>query len=418
MKITILTYGSRGDVEPLIALGEGLTLAGHRVRLAAPGVFSSLPGNTEIDYVELPGEPQKLVKEFVDVAGRNQLQMVRAMSNFVLPLAAKVGEQARMACEDTDLIIHSFLFTSLGYELAHQQGVPDISALLFPVFSNTCEFPAPTFPNLPLGGTYRRLTHWIVSQIFWQGSRFLYQVARRNCPAMPPLTSWPFDEKNAWQTPILYGFSHQVVPRPRDWNPRVHITGYWFSNRPGNWDPDKNLLDFIHNGPAPIAIAFGSTVSRKLRVVYEMVLEALARTQQRGIIVGPGLHHRRDPSPEVFRIDDVPYEWLFGRCGAIIHHGGAGTTGKGLMAGVPNIVLPFTSDQPFWGNRVHSLGVGPKPIPPHKLSVKLLADTIDITMKDEGTRARARYLGESMRREDGVLSAVEIIEKYAGMKTS
>jgi len=415
MKITILTYGTQGDVEPFVALAKGLLHAGHSVCLVAPKYFDYLVDYNKIDFVGLPGEPQRLVQDLVDGAGKSRWRMISTMSKFVVPLAARIGELARNACKDADVIIHSFLLTSVGYEMAREKGIPDISAQLFPVFSSTVEFPAPTFPDFSLGGFYRRLTHEFVTQTFWQGSRLLYRRARRNYPDLPPLTSWPFDSRNGWQTPILYAFSSHVVPRPGDWRDEVYITGYWFSGDHREWIPDKKLLNFINTGPKPISIVFGSTVTRNLRGIYEKVLEALSLSKQRGIIAGIK-HNLNVSSPSVFQTDYVPYDWLFKRSAAVIHHGGAGTTGKGLMAGVPNIVLPFTSDQPFWGRRIYALGAGPKPIPIKKLSAKGLAQAIISAMKDEDMRKRAKVVSEGIRREDGVSRAVNIVEKYMERK--
>jgi sterol 3beta-glucosyltransferase len=417
LKITILTYGSRGDVEPFCALAEGLSHAGHRVCLAAPQVLQPSLENYPIEFVGLPGDPQQMVVNLVDFAGRNQWRMVRAISSFVLPLALEISARTRLAAEGANLILHSFLFTSLGYELARQQGIADISAQLFPVFSRTSEFPAPTFPHLPLGGSYRRLTHQLVSQAFWQGSRMLYNWIRRKQPQVPPLTAWPFDKRNDWRTPILYGFSPVVVPHPADWGPGVFTTGYWISSKPANWNPDPGLLDFIDDGPAPIAVAFGSTASRRLQRILGKVSEALASTGQRGILVGSGFPADVMPA-HIYQVAEVPYDWLFPRSRAVLHHGGAGTTAKGLMAGVPNIVLPFTSDQPFWGDRVQILGAGPRPISPRRVSVRKLAAAIYAAVHDTGMRRRAAQVGDAICREDGVSQAVEIIEKYAGMNTN
>ncbi len=414
MKISLLTYGSRGDVEPFIALAQGLAHAGHEVRLAAPRVFDPSLDSSQIEFFGLPGDPGQLVARLVDKAGRNQWRMILAMGDFVLPLALEVSEIASKAAEKADLIVHSFLLTSLGYELARRQGIPDISAQLFPVFCSTVDFPAPTFPALPLGGTYHRLTHQFVSQIFWQGSRSLYKLARRKHPALPPLTGWPFDRRNHRQTPILYAFSPSVISPPEDWGPHAHITGYWFPQVSSHWKPDPVILDYLADGPPPLAVAFGSTASRRLPGVFEMVLEALKLTRQRAILVGAG-GPALESSPEVLWIPQVPYELLFPRAVAILHHGGAGTTGKGLRAGVPNIVLPFTSDQPFWGRRVYDLGAGPKPLAPRRLTVVKLAAAIDAAINNVDMRQRAAQIGRAIQQEDGVSQAVALIEQYAGI---
>jgi sterol 3beta-glucosyltransferase len=95
---------------------------------------------------------------------------------------------------------------------------------------------------------------------------------------------------------------------------------------------------------------------------------------------------------------------------ALVHHGGAGTVGAGLRAGVPNVVVPFTSDQPFWGRRVFALGVGPEPIPARRLTADALASAIAQAVGDEAMRARAQALGERIRDEDGVARAIAVLQ--------
>jgi sterol 3beta-glucosyltransferase len=410
MNITILSYGSRGDVEPFLALSKGLVKAGHRVRLAGPETYRLLFQDVPLEYIGLPGDPQKMVDTLINRAKNNRLRMVRSMSEFVLPLAKEVTGLVNTACRDAELIIHAFLLTSSGYEAARERGIPDISVQFFPVFAATSQFPAPTFPDLPLGGFYRRLTHELVSRSFWQGSRFLYRIIQKNNPDFPDLSGWPFDNKNSRQTPILYAFSSAVVPRPGDWPDHVHLTGYWFPEDQDNWIPDQKLTDFLQEGPPPIAVAFGSTSSHSLAGIYERISRALILSGQRGILVGPGPQVNKTAS-DLLQIGFVPYGWLFKRCAVVIHHGGAGTTGQGLAAGVPNIVLPFTSDQPFWGRRVYQLGAGPKPLSPRRFTSQQLAGVIRTVLDDPSMKGKARELGQAIQNEAGVSRAISLIER-------
>ena len=412
MRISLLTYGSRGDVEPFIALGKGFERAGHSVRLAAPVVFEQLVSSHGIDFIGLPGDPDSLVQDLVDEAGKNYLRMIRVMSKFVMPIAVGVLDQINFACTNTDIIIHSFLLTNAGHEIAREKGVPDFSAQFFPVFSTTAEFPGIVFPDLPLGNLYRRLTHEFITQTFWQGSRVLYRWLRRSNPHLPPFTNWPFAARNDRQTPILYAFSPAVLPQPADWGEDVHITGYWFTDHP-DWRPPQKLLDFLDSGSPPIAIAFGSTSTRSPEKLAKTMLEALALSGQRAVIVGVKDNFNDLPST-VIQLDTAPYRWLFTKMSAVVHHGGAGTTGTGLMAGVPNIIIPFTSDQPFWGHRVHSLGAGPKPLPAKKLTAQTLAELIICAVDDQKMRTRARAIGEQIRAEDGISRAIDIVTRYVG----
>jgi len=410
MRITLLTYGSRGDVEPFIALGQGFLRAGHSVRLAAPGKFDQLASSHDIDFVGLPGDPDTLVQDLVDKAGKNYLRMIRTMSKFVVPIAVDVLDQVQFACEDTDIIIHSFLLTNAGHEIAREKGIHDFSAQFFPVFSTTAEFPGIVFPDLPLGNLYRRFTHEFITQTFWQGSRVLYRWVRTKYPHLPPLTGWPFAERSDHRTPILYAFSPHVIPPPPDWGEDAHITGYWITDDP-NWRPPEKLLRFIDSGSPPIAIAFGSTSTRNPEKMANTIREALALSGQRAVIVGAE-NHFNDPPNTVFQLDAAPYSWLFARMSAVVHHGGAGTTGAGLMAGIPNIITPFTSDQPFWGHRVHALGAGPKPLPAKKLTAQTLAKSIVTAVSDPEMQARAKAIGARIRAEDGVSRATDIVQEY------
>jgi UDP:flavonoid glycosyltransferase YjiC (YdhE family) len=411
MKIAILTYGSQGDVEPFIALGHRFCSAGHQVRLAGPEVYQSRFDLKRIEYIPLPGEPSQLVQDLVDQSRTNRIGIFLSMSKFIIPLAVQVFESSRVACQDADLILHSFLLTSTGIELGKELGIPTISAQLFPVFSTTSAFPAPTFPDLPLGGGYRRLTHKLVSQTFKWGSRYLYQRVRKDNPHLPELTTWIPGDLGSAEIPILYGFSSHVVPQPSEWGKHTHLTGYWTLNNEDESEPAPAIRDFLEAGSPPFTVAFGSTQSKKLGDITRKVLTALTQSKQRVILVSghtdPGFS-----SPEVLQVDYVPYNWLFERSAAIIHHGGAGTTARGLMAGVPTIILPFTSDQPFWGRRVYALGAGPRPLPARNLTVKALTEAIDQALKDQEMRKSADRISKQLKKEDGTSQALKIIQEY------
>ena len=161
----------------------------------------------------------------------------------------------------------------------------------------------------------------------------------------------------------------------------------------------------------PIAVVFGSTYTSKLDTIYHKIVKPSRATDQRGIIVGK--------KPDDLDFDGVfwqegyiPYDWLFKRSTAVIHHGGAGTTGKGLRAGIPNIILPFTSDQPFWGRQVYKLGAGPKPIQPKRLTAIKLSGLINSAIQDDEMKKQASKIGEEIRSEDGIARAVNIIQGH------
>jgi UDP:flavonoid glycosyltransferase YjiC (YdhE family) len=168
----------------------------------------------------------------------------------------------------------------------------------------------------------------------------------------------------------------------------------------------------LADGPKPVCIALGSSTGGEASRIWDLASNTLRLNGQRGILVGKGLEASDLPG-HVLAMDYVPYQWLFPRVRCVVHHGGAGTTGQALKAGVPSIVLPFTSDQPFWGRRVHALGAGPQPIPAQKLSLRALTEAIDTVESNLEMQSRARELGERIWAEDGVATAVEIILRHA-----
>jgi sterol 3beta-glucosyltransferase len=151
---------------------------------------------------------------------------------------------------------------------------------------------------------------------------------------------------------VLYSFSRHVLPPPKDWSENVHVTGYWILDETNCWQPPPELLDFLDAGPPPIFVGFGSMGGRNPARTTRLVLEALAKTGQRGLLVTGwgGLETEEEPD-NVFKVENAPYDWLFPRMAAVVHHGGAGTTAAGLQAGKPSVICPFVADQPFWGQR-------------------------------------------------------------------
>ncbi len=415
MRFTILAYGSRGDVQPYAALGVGFKQAGHEVRLAAPARFESFVTAYGLEFAPLAGDPTQLVQQAVERAGPGvtMLGLTRVVLAHTIPIAADVMRGCLAACQGTDAVIHSLLLTTAGYEIAHRLGVPDFSALIFATFAPTGAFPNQGLPALPLGPVYNRLTHKFFTALYWHGGRLGYHWVRRKHPDLPRLTAWPFDPKNERITPILYGFSPHVIPRPADWGADVHVTGYWPLGAAPGWQPPPALVAFLEAGPPPVFVGFGSNISRDMGTLAEIALAALAQTGQRGLLLsGWGGLAAADLPPDVFQIESAPFAWLLPRMKAVVHHGGVGTTADALRAGVPSVIVPFTADQPYWGRRVHELGVGPAPIVHKKLTVERLAEAIEAAVSDQAMRRRATELGAQLRSENGVARAVEIVEQY------
>jgi len=413
MKITILTYGSRGDVQPFLALAIGLQKAGHTVELAAPHRFADFVDKYEIPFVPLAGDPE-IISQRLNDAGANPVRMMRAMSGYLFAIAEKVAHQAFAACDNADLIIHSFLFTTGGHSLARKLGIPDISVQTFPMFAPTRELPPVALPNLS-PGLLGYFFHWLFTQTFWHVGNLGFRRLQKADPDFFDLDLyWPFTPDGVrFMTPLLLACSPTVIPRPGDWSsPRIHIPGYFFLDSLDIHQPSAELDDFLAAGEPPVCVTFGSTIHRNAERIYRSVFEALVKTQNRAIILsGWSDMGSLDLPDDILLMDSAPHDWLLPRCKAVIHHGGAGTTAAGLRSGIPNLVVSFAADQPFWGARVHAIGAGPLPIPVKKLTVEKLVGAL-AEADEDALRNSAQAVGRKIRAEDGVGNSVKIIEAH------
>lgn len=424
MRIAIIALGSRGDVQPYIALGKGLKDAGHTVRVVTHPNFESLVNSSGLEFWPVRGNVQ-------DVAESPEMRQLLDKGKFVAIMRLTIREAQRaavhwaedglVACQSMDLLVAGLGGLFIGFSLAEKLHLPFMQAYLIP-FTPTKDFPATVLPqSLPsLGGAFNRLTHHLTRQLMWQGFRSADNLARRQVLDLPPAPfNAPYHSTPTKGLPVLYGFSPSALPTPSDWGADIHVTGYWFLDAEGDWNPPAELINFLQTGPAPLYIGFGSISNRKPEETADLVLQALSKTGQRAILLsGWGGLHKADLPDSVFMIDSIPHAWLFPRVTAVVHHGGAGTTAAGLRAGIPSIIIPFFGDQPFWGQRVYELGVGPKPIPRQRLTIDNLAEAIRAAITDGEMRRRAAALGERIQSEDGLAQAVALIEQSIGNKQS
>lgn len=416
MRIAIIAMGSQGDVQPYIALGKGLKEVGHFVRLVTHENFEVLVTSHGLEFWPVKGNVQEIVesKEMRELLEKgNFLAITSRTASLAQRAAIDWAEGGLAACQGMDLLVAGVGGLYLGLSLAEKLRLPLLQAYIFP-FTPTKAFPGVLFPQSlsRLGGSFNRLSHNLLRQIMWQGSRTGDKLARQKVLDLPAAPFWgPYNAASLHHYPILYGFSSSVIPKPSDWE-NTHVTGYWFLDSAPDWTPPSGLMEFLQAGPPPVYIGFGSMGNRDPEQTADLVLQALARTQQRGILLSGWGGLRKENLPDtVCLVNSIPHSWLFSRVSAVVHHGGAGTTAAGLRAGVPSIIIPFFGDQSFWGHRVAELGVGPEPIPRKQLTVERLAQAIQRTVTDKSMRQRAANLGSKIQAEDGVAKAVAIVQE-------
>jgi sterol 3beta-glucosyltransferase len=420
MNIFIATYGSRGDVQPYVALGKGLKEAGHCVTLATSERFRGFVGEYGLQYgymnddmlaildTDQGREMLENTNNLFDVLGRTL-----RMKKQIAPIQQSLLQESWNAAKESEpdlIIFHPKAYG--GPHFAEKLGVPVIMALPVPMMVPTSEHPNMGFPDLRLGRGYNLMTYGMVNRLMGlsAGKHVKAWRAAHNLPLQKRFDILHTTDGKA--IPVLHAFSRHVVPPPSDWPRTATVTGYWFLNQTDGWQPTPELEAFLKAGPPPVYVGFGSMAGRNPRRLANIVINALRVSGMRGIIATGwgGLQTERLP-PTLQQIDQAPHAWLFPRMAAVVHHGGAGTTAAALQAGRPSVIVPFFGDQPFWGQRVHMLGGGSRPIAQKKLTVEKLAAAIKNMVSDPLVQKKAENLGEKIRHENGIRNAVEIIEK-------
>ena len=408
MRISIHTLGTRGDVQPYLALALGLKKAGHDVLIAAPTQYEAFIAARGVAFAHLPGEFLELMNSpeakaaMASSAGFTAgFKMIKQFK----PIGRKQLTAEWQAARDfrPELIIYHPKAIASPH-IAEKLSCATMLASPLPGFTPTNEFASPMVPFRSVG-PFNRMSHSFMAEAG-------YAIFRKM------IGEWRASELGLSKKPgrklrpnaTLYAYSPHVLPAPSDWSGDVAVTGYWFLGDEENWQPDDRLRSFLESGEAPVYVGFGSMPGIYPLELTKLVFEALAKAGKRGVLATGGGAIQSDPTiRHAHFIDSAPHEQLFPQMSACVHHGGAGTTGASLRAGKPTIICPFFGDQPFWAKRVEDLGVGPKAIERRKLSSDVLAAAIVEATSNPSMQKRAAELGEAIRAEDGVADAITFL---------
>lgn len=416
-RLLLCTYGSRGDVEPFIALAKGLQAAGHQVLLATSERFCDFAQEHGVPFYPMSDASLALITSPDGRAmlegGTGWCRRIAAgvrLSRLSGPINDTLMRQtwaAAQAFVPTVIVFHAKLFAAP--HIAEKLGIPAYLGALQPMYAATGAFPAMGFPELRIPG-YNRLTYALVRRsigLFRRAvNRFRHAVLN-----LPPIRSGTdvLFPPGAGGIPVLHAYSGAVLPRPTDWPSDVHITGYWRLESGADYAPAADVAAFLQSGSTPVFIGFGSMTSVDPRALGSLVTAALRKAGRRGIVVNGWAEMEIRPRDGILAIEPTPYPWLFPRMAAVVHHGGAGTTAEGFHAGVPSVICPFFGDQPGWGRLSVALGVGTDPIPRSRLTVDRLAAAITRATTDRNLKENAAVLSARLSAEDGVGRAVRIL---------
>jgi len=411
-----LTIGSRGDVQPYIALGMGLQKEGHKVTIVTHEEYKEWVTGFGIGHRTAGGDPTALMKLSVENKMFSPQFFKESISNFRSWLDDLLVDSWAQ-CKDADVLLES-PSAMAGIHIAEALHIPYFRTFTMP-WTKTREFPH-AFLSPPVESpTFNAASYILFDNVLWVATSSQINRWRKQTLG---ISSTDMGHLAQSKIPFIYNFSPCVVPKPLDWGDATAISGYWFLDNPElNWTPPRTLHDFMtkarSDGKPLVYIGFGSITVPNPKLVTERLIRAVLKSDVRAII-SKGWSARGSKSKEedevvfpeeCYSLDRVPHDWLFPLLDAVVHHGGAGTTGASLRAGIPTVIHPWFGDQFFWASRVQKLGAGLRVTSLHSTEV---ANALKKATSNRIMKEKAASVGEGIRSEDGVRTAITQIYTY------
>ncbi|KAM0255678.1 hypothetical protein ACHAQJ_005522 [Trichoderma viride] len=453
LNVVIQIVGSRGDVQPFVALGKVLKETyGHRIRIATHPTFQTFVEENGLEFFNIGGDPAELMAFMVKhpglMPGLDALKSGeigkrrKGVQEMLLgcwrscieagdglgpppephrklepwnPSAGMPGDPNHEPFVADAIIANPPSFAHI--HVAEKLGIPLHMMFTMP-WSPTRAFPHP-LANVQYSNAddvlTNYLTYTLVEMMTWQGLGDIINRFRENALDLAPLSLiWAPGLLNRLKISYTYCWSPALIPKPNDWGSNIDVSGFYFLNLASSYTPEPDLAAFLAAGPPPVYIGFGSIVVDDPNAMTRLILDAIHLAGVRALVSkgwgGLGVDAVGLPDG-VFMLGNVPHDWLFERVSAVVHHGGAGTTAAGIKAGKPTLVVPFFGDQPFWGAMIARAKAGPDPIPHRTLTAENLAEAIKFCLRQE-TQDQAKALGCRIREEDGTEAGSRSFHKH------
>lgn len=417
MKLTAVSVGTRGDIEPLIELGVEMNRRGHAFRVAGMEKFRPLCEGRGVPFVHLDGDADYFMKLLV-TDYKKSTDFVTGYERFYKSVPG-IFDQIADAVKGQDAVFYGTcsFFVRSAADLYH---VPCIRYFYSP-FDKTNQYSLYSDKHnsftVGLGYLDEELGMNLITKKLMNGWRTEHGLRKWK------LTD-DYRVQDGKKVLTFYPVSPILMPPDPKWGEHIHVTGYWYHpEEEMEYTPDSSLRDFLDDPDKekPIFVAFGRAASPELKELQVRCVRALKETGIRAVVQAdqlagssadsaPDEHYKAD---NICYVGAVPYPWIFSRVRAVVHHGGNSTNGLGLRAGLPTLVIPLALDQFYYGRTVHELGCGPAPVYIRKRipEVSELKEAITDLVSGQYDE-RAAQTGEKLRKENGCLAAAQAIEEW------
>ncbi|NOU12614.1 MAG: glycosyltransferase family 1 protein [Methylococcaceae bacterium] len=413
MKIGLQTWGSNGDIRPMLALAGGLQKAGHQVTLAITSIdnqsYQDISEKLGITYLQVP---MTIDFNLLDFANRsykmNTLQWLRGLlDESLFPSETAIYQTAKHLVADNDCVIgHHFLYPLKLAAMQHHK--PFFSLTFCHAAIPMTSYPPFRFPNL---GVYSNKLAWqLLDLVFnWALKKPLTRlwISEGQTPPTHMLTDLLTSQQLDLVAvdPLFCNFN-------REWTANHKACGFLnLTEDTVHWTLPNDLALFLQEGEPPVYMTFGSMQQAVPEWSVTLFLEAVKLADCRAIIQTElAQYTAASRLGQVYFIGKHPHQAVFEKCAAVVHHGGAGTTHSATLAACPSIVIPFMDEQLFWAHQLQALGLALTPLPAKKVNAKLLAKAIRRVLTVKSLQEKAVEASLIMQTHNGVAMAVQLVE--------
>jgi vancomycin aglycone glucosyltransferase len=410
MRVLLAPHGTRGDVQPMVALALGLRERGHDVTFLAPDNF--------VEWIRGYGFACEADGVDVEAALRSpggDLTSLRwQMQHFNNVLIPALFESFLRIDTGVDVIVGAGVQVAAP-SIAEWKDIPFASVVFCPCAVPNRDAPPPSVRTQSLPRWVNRLLWDLTLPLGGFALRGAINKGRRRLGLAP--TANPLSLLG--QSPVIVAADHEIGPLPDDVPRAVVGTDAWILDEREPFI-EPRLDEFLAWDPPAIYVGFGSMVAKRVSTLAANVVDA-ARALGRRVVLSAGwaeLDRHVAEVDDVLAIGPVPHDAVFPRVAAVVHHGGAGTTTAAARAGAPQVVLPHLLDQYYWARRVEQLGLGPRGLPVDLVTADVLTERIETALEDWSIRERTRALAPAIAGRNGVSSAVDYLERLVQTSTS
>ncbi|EFQ27364.1 glycosyltransferase family 28 domain-containing protein [Colletotrichum graminicola] len=446
LNIAIHIVGSRGDIQPFIPIAQLLMQPpyGHRVRICTHPVFKEFVESNGVEFFSIGGDPEALMAYMVKNPGllpsresvkagdigqrrKEMAEIINGAWRSCIEAGDGMGERTTAATvKDANHLFVADAIIANPPSMAHIHCAQKLGVPLHMVFTMPwCPTQAFHHPlaSMSYGDADKSVANYLsfimMELLTWQGLGDVINKFRTQTLGLDHISPmWGCQLLPRLRVPYTFLWSESLIPKPKDWDSHINITGFSFLPLADKYTPPPDLTAFLESGPPPVYIGFGSIVVDDPKALTQLIFKAVEIAGVRAIVskgwggVG-GSHNVPD---DVYLIGNCPHDWLFKRVSAVVHHGGAGTSAAGIAAGRPTVVVPFFGDQPFWGQMIARAGAGPAPVPFKEMTAETLASSITFALKPE-VQVAVQQMAQRIAEEDGAGDTARGIQERLAIDT-